>query len=217
MSEYEKFYQKMSELSDERLHEIVSVSFEDYTDVALEAARAVMEERGIQLSLEEESTTPEGILEMNTFSDCVRLADQNGVLLKLSKLFKESDESLEAFKGVLFKLKKMTPAPAEGIEIFVAQIREDVRAGYLFDVFGIESGSEEHFGLEMFPWNEWLSFKIFEKSKGFILKLGLDEFIAICLKKMTSLGMTEEEIEMRISELQEFEDELFQSDDKIEV
>lgn len=216
LSEYEKFYKKMTELSDDQLHEILTIHFEDYTEVALEAAKAALEARGIQVSAKEGKSTV-NLEKLNTFNDCIQMVDYQGVELKLGKLFKESDKSLAAYKSVYTKLKRMKPTKFTGIYIFVAQIREDIRAGYPFDVFGVESGSNEHFGLEMFQWNEFLSFKIFEKSKGFIENLGLEEFVAICLKKMTSLGMTEEEIEQRIAELQDFEGELFNGSDKIEV
>lgn len=217
MKEFDKFYKKMSELSDEKLHEIIAISFEDYTDAALDAARAVLEERGIKVALQGEAKPTVNLDQLTSFNDCIQAVDYAGVEIKLGKLFKESDKSLAAYKSMYSKLMRMKPAKFGGVYIFVAQIREDIRAGYPFDVFGVEKGSTEHFGLEMFPWNEWLSFKIYEKSKGFILNLGLEEFVAICLKKMTSLGMTEEEIEERIAELQDFEGELFNSSDKIEV
>ncbi len=216
MTDYEKFLEKMRELSDEKLKEVVSVTFEDYTDVALEAARAVLEERGIQLQIHEAMAQGDQreIVQVRTFKECLDVVDVQGTLDKIQKLFNETDDQKDAYKRVLLSLKSLKVTPnTQNIVLFVAQIREDVRAGYLFDVFGVEKGQEEYFGLEMFTWSEWLGFEIYDKTKAFILNFGMDEFVAVCLKKMTSLGMTEEEIAQRISEMEALGDDFFNQDD----
>lgn len=217
MKEYEKLLERMRALTTEQLNEIVSISFEDYTDLALEAVKAVLEERGVKQQLDT-SSNPVNNLEVKNFKQCIELVDYKGVELKLKTVFHEPDKNITKFKDIYTQLKLMKPAKSK-VKIFVAQIREDIRAGYPFEVFGVEAGTKEHFGLEMFPWNEWLSFEIHEKSKAFILNLGLEEFVAIALRKMTSLGFTESEIERRIEEMQSFDSDFFSGDsnDKIMV
>lgn len=211
MKEYDKLLERMRALKTEQLNEIVSISFEDYTDLALEAARAVLEERGVKRQLDGSGMSANQ-MDFKTFKQCIELVDYKGVELKLKTVFHEPDKNIAKYRDIYQKLKLMKPAKSK-VKIFVAQIREDIRAGYPFEVFGVEPGTKEHFGLEMFPWNEWLAFEIHEKSKGFILNLGLEEFMAIALKKMTSLGFTEAEIERRIEEMQSFGDDLFGGDD----
>lgn len=225
MNDYEKFLEKMRALSDEKLRDIISVSFEDYTDIALEAARAVLEERGINFQIHEAMQHPKNVevIQVKTFKDCLEAVDIQGVLNKIQKLFNEPDRQIEAYKQIFLDLKELkVQKNSQNIVLFVAQIREDVRAGYLFDVFGIEKGSEEYFGLEMFAWSEWLGFEVYEKTKDFILNFGMDEFVAICMKKMTSLGMSEAEVEQRVSEMADLGEDFFSqseenSDDKIMV
>lgn len=217
MKEYEKLLERMRGLKTEQLNEIISISFEDYTDLALDAAKAVLEERGVKRQLDVE-TSNVNMTDIKTFKHCIEAVDYKGVELKLKTTFHEPDKNIVKYRDIYTKLKLMKPAKSK-VKIFVAQIRDDIRAGYPFEVFGVEPGTKEHFGLEMFPWNEWLSFEIHEKSKGFILNLGLEEFVAITLRKMTSLGFTEAEIEKRIDEMQSFGDDLFggDPDDKIMV
>lgn len=218
MSDYEKFLDRMRTLSNEQLQEILAITFEDYTDVALEAAKAVLEERGIQTQVTLESGEFKD-LNFKTFKDCIGLVDYAGVEEKLHSLFNEPDKHLLRYKEIYTQLRLMKPVENPDIKLFVAQIRDDIRQGYPFDVFGIEKGVEEYFGLEMFPWHEWLGFEIYEKTRAFVLNLGLEEFVAICLRKMTSLGMSEEEIEKRIEEMQSAGYDFFEGEDgdKIEV
>ncbi len=212
MNDYEKMLEKMRALSDEVLKEIVMVSFDDYTDIALEAAKAVLDERGIAESVAEQRSAVSDISETDlmTLKDCLKAVDYPMVEDKLIHFFKESERHADDYRRVFSELLLMTPTQEEPVMLFLAQIKEDVSMGYPFDVFGTEVGQEGYFGLEMFKWSDWLGLKIYEGSKGLIMNLGLDEFVALCLKKMTSFGFTEAEIEEKINELGSFEDELFE-------
>lgn len=212
MSDYEKILEKMRSLSDEALKEIVLVSFEDYTDYALEAAKEVLAERGISAQLDAPAQTSDGDLKLESFKDCILSVDYALVEKKLQGLFKEPDRNLERYRQIFLDLKLMKAVSEEPIYLFIAQIREDLSLGYPFDVFGMEPGQEGYFGLEMFSWSEWLGLKIFDKSKNLILNLGLDEFVALCLKKMTTFGFTEGEIEEKIRELDHFDEDFFPED-----
>lgn len=216
MNDYEKMLEKMRTLSDENLKEIIMVSFEDYTDIALDAAKAVLEERGITDSIHEQiQSENNGNIQLNTFLDCIKAVDYQLVENKMLKLFKETDQNIENYRRIYKELLFMKPVVNEPVLLFMAQITDDVRRGYPFDVFGVEEGVEGYFGLEMFSWAEWLGFKIADQSKGLIINLGLDEFVALCLRKMTTFGYTEAEIEEKIQEIQSLGDELFM-DEEIE-
>ncbi len=86
-------------------------------------------------------------------------------------------------------------ASEETVYAFIGQTSDNFASRYPFDIFGVEEGSEEFFGLELYPWNEWLAFKIIDRTKEFIERAGIDEFIAICLHKMTAFGFSEDEIQ----------------------
>lgn len=210
MSDYEKMIEKMRSLSDENLKEIVMVSFEDYTDIALDAAKAVLEERGIADSIQEQiQSDASGSLQLDTFLDCIKAVDYQLVENKMLKLFKETDQNIQSYRNIYKELLFMKPVVNEPVLLFIAQITDDLRRGYPFDVFGVEEGVEGYFGLEMFSWPEWLGFKIADQSKALIINLGLDEFVSLCLRKMTTFGYTEAEIEEKIQEIQSLGDELF--------
>lgn len=210
MNDYEKMLEKMRTLSDSNLKEIVMVSFEDYTDIALDAAKAVLEERGIADSIQEQvQSAGSGDIKLDTFFDCMKAVDYQLVENKMLKLFKETDQNIENYRRIFKELLFMKPVVNEPVLLFMAQITDDVRRGYPFDVFGVEEGEEGYFGLEMFSWPEWLGFKIADQSKSLIINLGLDEFVTLCLKKMTTFGFTEAEIEVRIQEIQSLGEELF--------
>lgn len=214
MNDYEKMIEKMRTLSDSNLKEIVMVSFEDYTDVALDAAKAVLEERGIADSIQEQvQSGANGDITLDTFGDCIKAVDYQLVENKMHKLFKETDQNMENFRRIYKELLFMKPVVNEPVLLFMAQITDDVRRGYPFDVFGVEEGQEGYFGLEMFSWPEWLGFKIADQSKGLIINLGLDEFVSLCLRKMTTFGYTESEIEEKILEIQSLGDELFMGEE----
>jgi hypothetical protein len=55
----------------------------------------------------------------------------------------------------------------------------------------------------MMPWNEWLGLKVHDKTRRFVERLGAEEFVALALRKMTVLGYTEEDIEDKITILNE--------------
>ncbi len=207
MTDYEKILEKMRLLDDEAIKEILMIHFADYTDFALEAARAVLDERGINESIQEQSDTVNSdVINLETFKDCIKAVDYQVVEKKMAGLFKESDKNLELFRIIYKDLMMMKPVNEEPIQLFLAQVKEDLSQGYPFDVFGMQDGEEGYFGLEMFTWSEWLGLKIFDNSKSLILNLGLDEFVALCLKKMTTFGFTEGEIEEKISAMQGFEE-----------
>jgi hypothetical protein len=211
MNDYEKMLEKMRALSDDVLKEIVLVSFADYTDPALEAARAVLDERGITESVAEQRSSLEVTEEdLVTFNDCLKAVDYPMVEAKLLNLFKEPERSMDAYRKVYSDLMLMPPTQDEPVLLLLAQVKEDLRLGYPFDVLGIEAGQEGYFGLEMFKWSDWLGLKLYEGSKGLIFNLGLDEFVAICLRKMTTFGFTEAEIEQKINEIESFEDGFFE-------
>ena len=203
MSEYEKLLERMQAMTDEALQQMVYVEFDDYTDVAIEAAREVIRERGIEKSMIEQKTHDDQLEALVTFQDYLAVADIKVIESKLYTLFKESEENVNKLVKVYNSLLVTKGSGNTEVFLFLAQTKEDFSGGYPFDVFGLEAGEEEYFGLEMYAWEDWVSLIVFEKSKDFIFKLGIDEFVTLCLRKMTTYGYTESEVETKISEIME--------------
>lgn len=184
-------------LSDLELRDVVTIKAEEYTEEALKIANEVLNARGLS-DLKEKPLVKNDKLEI--VHDCLASTDFEVIREKLGKLFLENEENLDQYKVVYTDLLKMTPVDGEEVVYtFIGQTSENFAYRYPFDVFGVEASSEEFFGLELYPWNEWLSFKLLDKTKEFIEKAGVDEFIAICLHKMTAFGFSEEEIQSSFS------------------
>lgn len=200
--------EKFEILSDLELRDVVTIKSDEYTKEALQIAYEVLNERG----LGDLSEKPHDVKsEIENIHDCLTSSDFEIIREKLSKLFLENEEDLEKYKVVYTDLLKTYPAlPEETVFTFIGQTSDNYAYKYPFDVFGIEASSTEYFGLELYPWNEWLSFKLLDKTKEFIATAGVDEFIAMCLHKMTTFGFTEDEIQNSFNnsfeEFEEFEE-----------
>lgn len=211
--EHNPFLARMEKMTDEQLRDVIWIQSEDYTNEALEAAKYVASMRGmgsadLQDDLRRDAAeAPESVPE--TFLDCLKSIDFKAIEKKLYGTFKESDRVVEELKTVYQNLMTLKPQASDPkVYLFIAQLTDEYVGRYPFDVFGIEEDSDEPFGLEMLPWNEWLGLTVYEKTRSFVTRLGMDEFVALCLKKMTVLGFTEEEIESKIDAMGQFEMEL---------
>ena len=220
------FMERMEKLTDEQLREVILIQYEDYTQEALEAAKAVAEARGIrfggadqQEDSEADTTAAAGSFSVpETFQGCLKAVDFKAVEKKLYNTFKEPDRVVEQLRVVYQHLMTMDPEVLDPpVFMFLAQLTNEYVGRYPFDVFGIEEGTDEPFGLEIMPWKEWLGLKVYEKTRGFVERLGLDEFVALCLRKMTVLGYTEEEIEAKVAEMTQYDFEFDEDEDEAEM
>ena len=205
------FLERMERMTDDQLREVIWIQFEDYTEEALEAAKTVAASRGILSKADQEATIgasdESGLgLVPETFHSCIKTVDFKAVEKKLYGTFKEPDKVVQQLQRVYQQLMTMEPvAPEPPVYLFLAQLTNEYTGRYPFDVFGIEEEADEPFGLEIMPWREWLGLKVYEKTRSFVERLGLDEFVALCLRKMTVLGYSEEEIDAKVAELNEYE------------
>ncbi len=218
------FMERMERLTDEQLKEVLLIQYEDYTQEALEAAKAVAEARGIlsggadQQGDSEAEAAAGSFSVPETFQGCLKIVDFKAVEKKLYNTFKEPDRVVEQLRLVYQHLMTMEPEVLDPpVFMFVAQLTNEYVGRYPFDVFGIEEGTDEPFGLEIMPWKEWLGLKVYEKTRGFVERLGLDEFVALCLRKMTVLGYTEEEIEAKVAEMTQYDFEFDEDEDEAEM
>lgn len=108
----------------------------------------------------------------------------------------------EVYRRVLEELKVLNSSACNSeITLVVAKVEDFSEPGtYIFEVFGIKAGDQEHYGLEMSPWEEWLSAKVLEKS---IDKYGGAAVVAHVLYEMTFFGYSAEVVNKRIAEEEE--------------
>lgn len=215
------FLARMEKMTDDQLREVIWIQYADYTEEALEAAKAVAAERGIFSESEAEEAVTDSMSEYQvpeTFQACIKAIDFRAVEKKLYGTFKEPDKAVDQLRLVYQHLMTLEPETVEPpVYLFLAQLTSEYVGRYPFDVFGIEEGTDEPFGLEIMPWKEWLGLKVYEKTRSFVERLGLDEFVALCLRKMTVLGYTEEEIEAKVAEMSDFDFNLDEDEDEDEA
>lgn len=211
------FIERMEKMTDDQLREVIWIQYADYTDEALEAAKTVATARGLfseSGSEEPASETTEAYQVPETFQACIKAVDFKAVEKKLYSTFKEPDKVVDQLRTVYQNLMTMEPEAAEPpVYLFLAQLTNEYVGRYPFDVFGIEEGTDEPFGLEIMPWKEWMGLKVYEKTRSFVERLGLDEFVALCLRKMTVLGYTEEEIELKVAEMSDYDFDIEDDED----
>jgi hypothetical protein len=216
LMEQNPFTARMEKMTDDQLKEVIWIQAEDYTEEALQAAKWIAEKRGITMGgietksfsqLEEVEDEEEQAPSQNTpttFEGYLKAIDFRQVEKKLFGTFKESDRNVEKLRDVYQRLLSLNPVVEEPpVYLFLAKLTEEYDGRYPFDLFGIEEDSTEPFGLEMMPWNEWLGLKVHDKTRRFVERLGAEEFVALALRKMTVLGYTEEDIEDKITILNE--------------
>jgi len=212
------FLARMEKMTDDQLREVIWIQYADYTEEALEAAKAVAAERGIfsESETEEAETDLTSAYQVpETFQACIKAIDFRAVEKKLYGTFKEPDKAVDQLRQVYQHLMTLEPEAVEPpVYLFLAQLTSEYVGRYPFDVFGIEEGTDEPFGLEIMPWKEWLGLKVYEKTRSFVERLGLDEFVALCLRKMTVLGYTEEEIEAKVAEMSDYDFNLDEDEDE---
>ncbi|GEM_PF-3440778 len=212
------FLARMEKMTDDQLREVIWIQYEDYTEEALEAAKAVAAERGIFSEAGSEEAASETKSEYQipeTFQACLKSIEFKAIEKKLYGTFKEPDKVVDQLRQVYQHLMTLEPETSEPpVYMFLAQLTNEYVGRYPFDVFGIEEGTDEPFGLEIMPWKEWLGLKVYEKTRNFVERLGLDEFVALCLRKMTVLGYTEEEIETKVAEMSDYEFEMEEDEDE---
>lgn len=215
------FISRMEKMTDDQLKEAIWIHSEDYTDEALAAAKLVATQRGITSNISETKTDEQQSPSDNApiyFEGYLKAVDFRLVEKKLYSTFKEPDKVVEKLREVYQQLLSLEPKIEEPpVYLFLAQLTEEYDGRYPFGLFGIEDDSSEPFGLEMLPWSEWLGLKVFDKTRVFIERLGIEEFIALCLRKMTVLGYTEEEIEQKIQMISESDFDFDEEDDSEDI
>lgn len=142
------------------------------------------------------------------FKELINSVNYDDVWQVLDKEYEHEDSAYEAYKSVLEELKLLEPEPCEPpITLVVARIEEYLKAGeFIFTVFGIIKGDENHYALEMTSWNEWLNFNVLDKS---VEVYRAADVVAHALYEMTFFGYCSKVVSKRVEEKKHILDERY--------
>ncbi|MCR4442849.1 MAG: addiction module protein [Peptococcaceae bacterium] len=100
-----------------------------------------------------------------TFKELLKTVVFDDVWTELEKEYGMKNEAFEAYFKVFNQLKGLTPEPNhDGFRLVVARVEDWLEPGtFMYDVFGIKPGDNDHYALELLPWSELLSYEVVEK------------------------------------------------------
>jgi len=138
--------------------------------------------------------------------DLIKSVNNDKVWEVLNREYNHKEGAYEAYKKVIEELKSLKPKLSKPeVTLVVAKVKDGIEPDKLiFDVFGIKEGDEEHYGLVMVPWEEWLGLNVLTKS---VEKYGAAEVVAHALYEMTFFGYSAEAASKRVAEEKRILDE----------
>jgi uncharacterized RDD family membrane protein YckC len=186
------FKNYISGLKDERLIEILNIEYSEYTDEALSMVQEELHSRGLVNVIDSKR-------EPNTVRDLilqVKFEDVQRILRREFHINKDVDEN---YKKVFHQLLSITPSNAEGITIVMDKHYDELTNTLSdWDIYGLDARTEEKFSVDLYNWNDWMSFTINLQNINHVSK---ELFIACCLFKMTTYGFDSEEIKIKVNEI----------------
>jgi hypothetical protein len=197
----ETLKRRMSNLKDRRLLEIINIDYAEYTEEALEVAKAEMVDRGIknfQVS-DRNKLLEKDCLEDITFRELimqVRFEDVFRNLIKLYRIDKSLNHDLENTFNELILTDSLninnTRIMVEEIDnIFDPQVKD-------WQVFGQDIESEEIFEIDYLEWKNWMSCLV---NASQVKMIGKDRYTAHCLYCMTKHGFSQEEVNKNFNKM----------------
>ncbi len=139
-----------------------------------------------------------------TLKELVSKTDWFDVESKLSELYPE--ESTEGYAIVFNKLLLKQPKPCDIIISF-----DEDEDGTFFSVVGKKQNDDSNYGIEFFPWSEWLGMEV---DKQVLLKYNHVEIVVRCLWEMTYVGFDEQTIQHQIEMLEAAVENINSQEDK---
>lgn len=191
---------RISLLNDEKLIEILNVDYKEYTKEALEIVKEELSSRGIDnVSIHKESDS-------FTFRELIYQVKFENVARILRKEFHVDKEIIEKYHVVFKQLLKTTPSNETNISIIMDKHYDKLLDSVSdWDIHGIEIDTGESFNVDLYNWEEWMSFYLKTEN---IDQVGRDLFVAYCLLKMTTFGFDPKEIEKKLREISFKPDEI---------
>lgn len=117
----------------------------------------------------------------------------------------------EVYSKVFKELRSLNGYENQSSTILVvAKVEDCFNPGkFVFDVFGLDEGDENHYAIEMTSWHELINFYVLQKS---IELYGAAEVVAHILFKITFFGYSADVVDNRVAKeieiLKEYHDEI---------
>ncbi len=201
----EAIKERMASLTDESLIKIVIEDADDYEAEALQIAREELLIRRIDIDDIENKKHFQYIVNCTDISmsvliplyDIIHQVDYSLVEETLFKFYPDEKDFHNEHKNFYDKLLQLNPTKSKYTLITVEKepINIDNLLVEIWNVSGMDTESGDKLNLELFSWNDWLSFFVDNKD---LQKIGKESYLAHCLYKMTINGFNEDDIKRNI-------------------
>ena len=133
------------------------------------------------------------------FKELIRSVIFDDVWEVLDREYKLKPGTYEVYQRVVEELTELSPSASDDeLTLVVAKIEDVFEPGtFTFEIFGVKKGDENHYGLEMTSWDEWLGYTVLKKS---IEIYGPAAVVAHALYEMTFFGNSAQTVTKRIEE-----------------
>ncbi|QNU67017.1 RDD family protein [Ruminiclostridium herbifermentans] len=180
------FKENLSVLKDEELRKIIYSESNEYEQEAIDKARSELFSREAGHLWESDNII---------LKDLLRYAEYEEIIYSFLKLFPEENDTLEEYYKLIDNLinaeVQAENTDASNISIIIDDTSKNF-ANKNWNVFGKEDNSKDEICLDYFYPTEWLGFKV---KKEQLQKFGIETYIAYCLRAMTAMGFSKDEIQ----------------------
>lgn len=202
---HKEIEKRMELLNDETLLKIITEDFDEYTDEALQIAKKELEKR--QISIKDYvaqkrfeyivKNTDIAVDDLVQLKDIIVKPDYSLIEEAFVKNYPDDQEFKEEYKNLYEQLLKMQPTECKNILVTIERQIDDINDSEIaiWNINGIDTQTGERKNLELFKWNEWLSFYVNIKN---LQEIGMENYIAHCFYKMTINGFNEKDIKRNL-------------------
>ncbi len=183
----------LSVLKDDELRKIVYVENVEYEQEAINRAKKELFSRESGHLWESDSII---------LRDLIRYADYDEIKYCFLKLFPEEIDTIDEYVNIIELLintaANMGDMTSNSISIIIDD-QSRTFANKNWNVYGKEDNSSENICLDYFYKTEWLNFNVIKEQ---LQKLGIETYIAYCVRAMTAIGFSDEEVEDTFNSLE---------------
>ncbi len=183
----------LSVLKDDELRKIVYVENAEYEQAAIDKAKSELFSRNAGHIWESDN-----IILKNLF----RYAEGEEIIFSFLSLFPEEKDTIGEYYKIVDKLKneEVQEEVKDTSDIsIVIDDKSKTFANKNWNVIGKEDNSRDEICLDYFYPTEWLTFKV---KKEQLQKFGIETYIAYCLREMTAMGFSKDEIQENFNSLE---------------
>ncbi len=190
------FKENLSVLKDEELRKIIYSENNEYEQEAIDKAKTELFSREAGHLWESDNIV---------LKDLIRYANSEDIIYSFLKLFPEEKATIDEYYKIVNKfINEEVQAEIKdtsNISIIIDDRTKNF-ANKNWNVFGKEDNYKDEICLDYFYPTEWLSFKV---KKEQLQKFGIDTYIAYCLRAMTAMGFSNDEIQEKFNSLEKID------------